>query len=282
MEENRNSIDPLIAKIVEMAPIVRLILGDECVFTISDKAHHLHVNQGTRLKLPIKDGSEIKEGSATYGCVTTGKPSSYKVDAKVYGVAYIGKAFPIRDASGNMVGSINLGIPIDIQEKVVRMAGDLESSLHRIGDVAIGLTDASGGLSDSVQKLMLATASVEGSIKKMYTIARLLTDISSNTKVLGINAAIQAAHAGEAGAGFSVVSHEIRSLAGKARDSVKDIERNITEIIAAIEQFGLESKELSKISMLQKGLTEQISGSMGALSEMSQNLSKIAEELVAH
>ncbi|MEM7297335.1 MAG: methyl-accepting chemotaxis protein [Bacteroidota bacterium] len=61
-------------------------------------------------------------------------------------------------------------------------------------------------------------------------VVKIITEISNQTRLLALNASIEAAHAGESGHGFAVVADEIRRLAMSANQSAKEIEDMIVEI----------------------------------------------------
>jgi len=73
------------------------------------------------------------------------------------------------------------------------------------------------------------------SIKQMLS---LITSIASRTNLLAMNAAIEAAHAGDSGKGFAVVADEIRKLAESSSLNVKQISETIKELLKAIETMG--------------------------------------------
>lgn len=82
----------------------------------------------------------------------------------------------------------------------------------------------------------------------------LLQDIAEQTNILSINAALEAAHAGNSGKGFAIVSHEVRSLATASSDAVDDISQKLISIqnfikiavdqVANIEQITTENHML--------------------------------------
>jgi methyl-accepting chemotaxis protein len=68
--------------------------------------------------------------------------------------------------------------------------------------------------------------------EKVGQIAELMQNVAGKTNVLALNATIKAARAGEAGAGFAVVAHEVKSLATQTRGAID----SVTETISAIRQ----------------------------------------------
>ena len=85
-------------------------------------------------------------------------------------------------------------------------------------------------VSESVESTLAGIAELERSSASIGDMLSLIEDIADQTNLLALNAAIEAARAGEAGRGFAVVADEVRSLAEKTTKSTKDIERVVGKI----------------------------------------------------
>jgi len=101
------------------------------------------------------------------------------------------------------------------------------------------------------ENLSISISNTMEALKKTDEIVHIINKITSQIKILGINAAIEAARAGEYGRGFSVVADEI----GKLTNSSKNATKNIVEILEVIKNdiSGLEtiSAFLNKLSIEQ-------------------------------
>lgn len=117
--------------------------------------------------------------------------------------------------------------------------------------------------------------------ERISEIVHMIEDISRQTDMLAINASIEAAHAGAAGAGFSIVSEEIGTLSARTKSSVQEIgniiavfTQNIAAAVSAMEQNFTLTREGMENMKLIKASAEKLSSSN---SEISQNIGHIAE-----
>ena len=85
---------------------------------------------------------------------------------------------------------------------------------------------------------------VNGQSESITNLVELITDIADRTKLLSLNASIEAAHAGESGRGFSVVASEIGNLAEQSQSATKDITSTLFEMHTVISEATQEFERL--------------------------------------
>ncbi|TYL48145.1 methyl-accepting chemotaxis protein [Marinomonas sp. IMCC 4694] len=128
-------------------------------------------------------------------------------------------------------------------------------------------------LKDTVQKIGSSVHGVSDQTAKIAQAAQMIEQIADQTNLLALNAAIEAARAGEQGRGFAVVADEVRSLAHRTQESTKEIYVIVSELTERANQ-AVDIAETGTHDA-EEGLSQVIQSSK-MLSGISESVNKIA------
>ena len=165
----------------------------------------------------------------------------------------------------------------------------------KAGDAALKGKDSSGEVSSKMSAIKMTTqegaekiASLGDKSKEIGNIVNTINQISEQTNLLALNAAIEAARAGEAGRGFAVVADEVRKLAeesGQATKQISDLIRGIQgEIEAAVKSMDENTRQVEEggAGVAEAvGLFEELPHIVDAVSKAAGEVASVAQENAA-
>ncbi|WP_443652035.1 methyl-accepting chemotaxis protein [Clostridium estertheticum] len=115
--------------------------------------------------------------------------------------------------------------------------------------------------------------------EEINEVSSFIKEIADETKMLGLNAAIEAARAGDAGRGFGVVAQEIRKLSEQSKSTVPKIKKLTDSIKLKVNEASERSESSLASSQEQAAASEEITASVEELTSMSEELNKIAQDI---
>lgn len=164
-------------------------------------------------------------------------------------------------------------------EEMAANIGSVNKSAEKAGELTRALSELSDSGLAVVQDTLKGMAEIQEASDSVRDIIGSISKIASQTNLLAMNAAIEAAHAGAAGTGFAVVADEVRSLAETSSKSSKEIIGVIKAMDAKIADGARQAEKtqgaFSDIAAAVRGTSEIVHSIVSAMAEQSQGAHEI-------
>jgi len=164
-------------------------------------------------------------------------------------------AIKVRELSESIESVFNSS---NLLSEEITATENYEKSSNSIISDLLNKTERSSVASGNIYKAIIESSK---GIEKINLVTKVISDISTQTNLLSLNAAIEAARAGDAGKGFAVVADEIRKLAEQSSKSVNEINSIVADILKKSEHTVEIVKDIENITKSQSKsviLTEEI------------------------
>ncbi|CCN37477.1 putative methyl-accepting chemotaxis protein [Vibrio nigripulchritudo SO65] len=152
-------------------------------------------------------------------------------------------------------------------------ASGAESNTEDGRGVVFRAKDAISRLASDIEHIGGVVQKLAGTTQDIGSILDVIRDISEQTNLLALNAAIEAARAGEQGRGFAVVADEVRNLASRTADSTEEIQKMINQLQADAQNAVSAMEAGQAVTMEGVESTDQAVEVLGLISESISDIS---------
>ncbi len=176
----------------------------------------------------------------------------------------------VKNKATDIASMMNISIEQSqgLRKRLIETQGLVKESKDAIGDLFSQITESA----HTEEELSSQVEQLSRNADDVKSILDIINDIADQTNLLALNAAIEAARAGEHGRGFAVVADEVRNLAGRTQKSLAEINSTIMVIVQEINdvssQMNLNSQKMERLSDMSKSVQE-------TYEKMSSNLSSV-------
>lgn len=163
---------------------------------------------------------------------------------------------------------------ISVAENSIVASSNAEKASHQAvksSSVVNSVTASIENLAENVGNATKVISLLASEVNNIGSVTEVIHGISEQTNLLALNAAIEAARAGEQGRGFAVVADEVRALASKTNESTDEIQKMIISLQNGA-QNAVKAMELGKLQA-----SESVSKGSEAVSELKQTTEAISE-----
>ncbi|MDO9321123.1 MAG: methyl-accepting chemotaxis protein, partial [Pseudomonas sp.] len=164
-------------------------------------------------------------------------------------------------------------------ERALAMATQAEQLAQDGGQVIHQVVADMDSISQSVQASAQVIRTLDKESEQIFSIIQVIKGIADQTNLLALNAAIEAARAGEQGRGFAVVADEVRQLAGRTSSSTEEI-ANMVQRIQQSTREAVTSMEAG-VAQVDKGMavTSEVERAIREISQATLSTTQLVNEI---
>jgi hypothetical protein len=263
--------------LLQIAPILdRLLDNQDVTLAIANTSEVLHFKDGKSIHVGHV-GYQLQQGDGLFEAVHDKREFVDLVPAEVIGIPFRSTAIPIIDESGDAIGVVGMAASLDKQNQIAGIAEHIVESFKQISGSIEQVTDETQKISEAHESILRNAQESTEQTQHTSRIIDFIQNVSSQTKILGLNASIEAARAGDNGRGSSVIAREIRKLADSTKTAVGQIGTGLSTMQSSVHEVERQIRDNAQSIEMQAAATQEVMASIEELHALSEQLFELAK-----
>ena len=276
---NKVTSKELMNALIVITPFIAEIMQTDMGFAITDNEKFIVQTDGQTVKLNISPGDPVNPKSAMAEAMRTKKPAVKNMDASLYGIPVRIYGYPLLDENNHVMGSVGIAKNIETWTGLNQSAEELSESSKEVENIINQFLEVASQLNNDSVLLQNKADDINQKFQETNQILESIKSISSQTRLIGLNAAIEAARIGDVGKGFGVVANEIRKLSGNSNDASIEIEKTLKELQTDLENITKEVTSINNTVINQLEKAKEINLQVERFGEISKVLLQLSNRL---
>ncbi|OBR90053.1 MULTISPECIES: methyl-accepting chemotaxis protein [Clostridium] len=275
-------LHPVAKSFNNFAPVLSEMFPEGAFIYLTDLYKVMYRQASKQFDIPtVVVGYKLIEGDIAKEVIDKKKQVTLEFDSSKYGIPTLVTCLPLFDEenSNEIVATLGIMIPKKVAGDLRDMSANLESGISGIASAIEQLSISATNIHSNEMDLNNGIKEVINLSEEINKVSVFIKNIADETNMLGLNAAIESARAGENGKGFEVVAQQIRKLSKQSKDTVPQIKKLTDSIKQKVDETREKSQGSLSESQEQASATEEITASIQELTSMSAELNKIAHKL---
>lgn len=261
------------------ASTIKQLFNEDVDVTITDREKVLEHIQSNEINVASSKGRILKSDEPITDVIRNNKRIVMHIPREYYGTPFTTVMVPIRGDHGEVIGGVAVSKSTNNQNKLMEVAQHFAASSEEISASTEELAVSASDFNAYMNELSEAQNEMRTQVEKTTKILEMINSVAKNTRVLGLNAGIEAARSGEHGRGFSIVAKEITNLAEQSANSVKEIKQLLDELNRKVENVASIVGNTIQISKNQTSAIEEISQAIEHLTNGAEEIEEMAKKV---
>ncbi|APB70239.1 methyl-accepting chemotaxis protein [Paenibacillus peoriae] len=260
-------------------PFIKEAARQDVSISVMDREKFLFFQSGKSLVCDFKAGDPLPDVHRDFKMLVGGKKTRERYAAEVFGIAADSYFHPIKNEQNEIEAVICITYSMDNQDQLKKLMTQAEDVTSKLVEGIQHVAAHSEELSATAEEILSNTKQAVEDSGNVTEVAGYIKEISEQTNLLGLNAAIEAARVGEAGAGFGVVATEIRKMSTGTKEATGRIEQSLQAVRQSVYNMEQEITQIAVSSQEQAKLVTEFMNIIDQLNVTNHGLRGLVEKI---